>query len=198
MYLFLIYFQVRTSNWKCHTGLFLTHKSKDLCERVRDDSAHLSIGWNTKHGMSFTAPCLTIRENSSVVSLDDRFHEWSSSFSVHSLLLRIYIINWIVSKVVLNLSVSARLHNGYLFVGFVHCENGLASSRDLRFVHWTHTNHYLDSFSWRSFLHISLSLALNIWIWIYNSDQLFPYKLHYNIIVESHISGVLGTRLRRF
>jgi hypothetical protein len=66
--------------------------------------------------MSFTAPSLAIRENSSVVSLDDRFDKRESSFIIYSLLLRIYIINRIVSEVSKYLSVFVRLHNGYLVV----------------------------------------------------------------------------------
>lgn len=66
--------------------------------------------------MSFTAPSLAIRENSSVVSLDDRFDKRESSFIIYSLLLRIYIINRIVSEVSKYLSIFVRLHNGYLVV----------------------------------------------------------------------------------
>ena len=93
MNLLIVYFKVRASHQKFHAVIFFIYKTKDLGETVRDNSSHLRIGWDTKHGVSFTTACLAVSKDGSVVPLDDRLDKRESSFVVDSLLLGICIVN---------------------------------------------------------------------------------------------------------
>lgn len=89
----LVNFQVTATNEKFHVLVFLIDKTENVGETIWDDTSQLGICWHTQHGMSLTAACLAVSEDSTVVALDDGLDKWKRTLIINGLLHGVSIVN---------------------------------------------------------------------------------------------------------
>lgn len=145
MNFFIIDLQITTSYQELHVLIFLINKTKNMGETVRNNAPKFRITWYTKHCVSLSTPSLTVCKNGSIVTFDYRFYEGKSTLIIDLLLLGIGIINRIICEILV-WSICIRSDELDLVLGLVNLNNWFAAKIFLFLVHWSHTDHNLNSF----------------------------------------------------
>ena len=145
MNFFVVDFQITTSNQELHVLIFLINKTKNMGKAVWDNAPKFRIIWNTKHCVSLSTPSLTISENGSIIPFDYRFNEGKSTLIIDLLLLGIDIINRIICEILV-WCVGIRSDEFDLVLGLINLYTRFAAEVLLLGVHWSHTDHNLNSF----------------------------------------------------
>ena len=159
--LFVIDFQITTSYQELHVLILLINKTKNVGETVWNNAPKFRITWYTKHCVSLSTPCLTICENGSIVTFDYRFYERKSTLIIDLLLLRIDIINRIICEILI-WSFTIRSDELDLVLGLVNLYTWFAAKVFLFLVHWSHTDHNLNSFCVTWFWHYCLAAIFKL------------------------------------
>jgi len=96
---FIVNFKIAAAHQELHALVLLINEAEDMGKAVRDDSSEVIIAWNTEHRMSFTAACLSIGEDCSIIALDDGLDEGEGTLVIDSLLLGVSIVDGVERKI---------------------------------------------------------------------------------------------------
>lgn len=99
MNFFIVNFQITTPDKEFHVCTFFIYEAENMFKTIRDNTSEICVCRYTQHGMSFSTTCLTVGKYCPIVSFNNRFNQRKATLIVERLLLRINIIDSIISKI---------------------------------------------------------------------------------------------------
>ena len=95
---FIIYFEITATDQELFICLLLFNNSENMSECRRNNASQVFVLRNAHHSMSLPTPCLTIGKDCSIVTFENRFNEWKCAFIIDIGLLRISVVDSVISK----------------------------------------------------------------------------------------------------
>jgi hypothetical protein len=161
--LFVVNFKVRTSNEKFLIVIVWVIKVAEyMIKSIWNNTFLRLISFQSNHSMSFTASCLSVGKDRSIIPKHNWFNQRKSTFIINTSLSRILIIYCVKCEGSFCFALISLIYNGlhyYLVYRFIDFNATFRASLQFFLTHWSASHHNLYTFIFvRSFRHSLLLL----------------------------------------